>query len=68
MWCLDRRSQTLLNFQKSAASLQDLEWNIECSHITHYTVEPCLSNPRLSVPSIIRNDVHRFLKQLMLDC
>ena len=29
------------------------------------TVEPWLSNPHLSVPLIIQNDVHKFLKQEM---
>ena len=28
------------------------------------TVEPCLSDPCLSVPSIIRNDLWKFLNQL----
>ena len=29
------------------------------------TVEPCLSDSRLSVPSIIQNDVQKFLKQIV---
>ena len=31
------------------------------SFMIKHTVEPCLSDPRLSVPSIIRNDIQNFL-------
>ena len=34
---------------------------------TSYTVEPRLSDSCLSVPSIIRNDVQKFLKQVIPD-
>ena len=29
------------------------------------TLEPRLSNPQLSIPTIIQNDVQKFLKQVM---
>ena len=32
------------------------------------TVEPRLSESHLSVPSIIRNDVQKFLKQVIRNC
>ena len=32
------------------------------------TVEPQLSDPYLSLPLIIWNDVWKFLKQIMLNC
>ena len=38
----------------------------ECIKIV-YTVEPCLSDPRLFVPLIIQNDLWKFLKQVMPD-
>ena len=33
-----------------------------------YTVEPRLSDPRLSVPLIIQNDVQKILKQVIPNC
>ena len=44
--------------------------NLELPWSSHSvtTVEPHLSNSRLSVPSIIWNDVHKFLKQVISNC
>ena len=44
-------------------------WGVNTGIATSdYTVEPHLSDSRLSVPSIIRNDVQKILKQVIPNC
>ena len=43
-------------------------WLCVIQSVVLCTVEPWLSNPHLSVSSIIRNDVWKFLKQVMPNC